>query len=459
MVDNNLKIELERLFADGHYDHCIHQIEQFINTTGKSTVFLDNLFVRCCFSANYVDRAIYHAISMYQRLHVLDTNPDGFNMYYQYLKNKLPIQVGLHVLRETRALKRTRPDYSGLFKAKLAQIAAELQHDHRQLIVYPMIWSLAFGDMLVVHQFIKQKKQAHPDAAILLITPLNRPDLAEMTALNTAVDYVIDITLLPDQEQNRLTTISLFNGAFLNLSHQEYVTHTILDQLYALGLDVVIEKPRPFPMLDGYDYNAGWRIWEKRAALFLQEQVELPKLVEQTYDKQDKITVHFRQADYAGGDTRNVRVEQCQALINHLKEVYPGYEVVRLGDPSMTPLQNCRDLSQQAVPLELQIRQIQQSRVFIGCHSAPQHLAVACSDTPVICTHYTVSENCRDMDTQTIAKVAYEPVGKQVKAVLYNQMFDAQGRALMPHPKQDVAKLVAPQNTQILAQVAKILDR
>ena len=118
----------------------------------------------------------------------------------------------------------------------------------------------------------------------------------------------------------------------------------------------------------------------------------------------------------------------------------------------MPQLERCRNASHEDWTVGRQIQAIQESMLFLGCHSGPQHLAVACGDTPVIVTNYTVAPSCTEMGSN-IAKTSNEPVGSQVRAVLYNRMWDAAGHELLPSPSAPAARIVSPSVDEVLAVV------
>ena len=443
-------------FSRGLFDQCIKSILDYQRKTGQTNPDLDYLLLMSYIRGNYTDKAVYHAIGLYQLLFRFEPGSEIFQRYLNLLKGTNILQTGIQVIRELKELSEIGPDYSSIYQDVLQQVIIDLSDQQRQLIVFPMIWPIAFGDSIVLHQFIKQKKKENSQAAIMLIMPLNRPDLQYLAELNSSIDYLIDITLLPDQEKNRLSTLNLSNQRFLNVTLQECIIHSILDEIKASHINFQIEKTRYLPLLDRYKYNAGWRIWEKRAELFVKYGIELPKLCLQKEKKQKKITVHFREGDY-GAESRNVKPQQSQELIDLLKTTYPTHEIVRLGDCSMTPMKNCRDLSQQNLSLQAQIKEIQESVLYLGSHSGPQHLAIACSDTPVICTHYTVAPECFNFNDQ-ISKMSLEPVGKQVKALLYNKMYDQNNNLVLPNYEHKNVRVEQPVNSEIIEKVKQVIQ-
>jgi len=282
---------------------------------------------------------------------------------------------------------------------------------------------------------------------------LNRPDLRELAALSDAHDAVVDLTLLPDLEGDRLRTLTLEHDGLLNLSRQERIVVAFLGALCDAGLAFVVEKTRYFPVLDGQAYGAGWRIWERRAEIWLHEGRELPRLVEPSRPKGRKFTLHFRHAAYGNeAHVRNVAPSAAQVIVDALAERYPGVELVRLGDAAMPRLERCRNASHEGLSLRQQIAEIQESALFLGSHSGPQHLATAVSDTPVVVTDYLTLETCPTM-AATIPRVAGEPIGRQVRAVLYKRMWDADGRPLIPSTHAVAARVESPGIDEVLAAV------
>lgn len=448
---------LQNEFRNGHYDFVIQAIKAEQRRSGSTEYQWDWLLLNSLIRGNYTDQAVYSGLGLYQLLHRMEPGSTIFNAYYDLIKNSNVIQTGLQILRELKELEIRQPDYRHLYQDTLQTLIQDLQKNQRDLVIYPMVWPIAFGDMIALHQFAKQHKQEHPDAVYLLIMPLNRPELIELAELNRSTfDYCLDITLLAE-EKDRLRVPELYNQGLLNVSHQEHIINGILRQLELADLNFCIEKTRYLPVLEKYRYQAGWRVWEKRAELFLSQGIELPKLVAQTETKRNQITLHQREANY-GDPARNTSAAVAQQLIDTLHRTYPDVEVVRLGDPSMTPLDRCRDVTRNQLNLREQIKLIQQSRLFIGCHSAPQHLAVAASDTPVICTNYTTNPFCVSLD-RNICKVSNEPVGAQVKAVLYNRMFNPTGTEVIPTDYQPGFSVIPPSNDAVMAAVHQLLNR
>jgi hypothetical protein len=442
-------------YADGLYDEGISAIKKQQAETGQTSPDLDTLLLKLYQSGNYLDKGVSHALKLLQMFIHHDLKTDIMQMYQQLFKQDIVIEAGIQVLREMNQLEETAPDFSNIYQNQLNSIISEVQQKQKKLIIYPLIWPIAFGDTLVIHQFIKQKKEADPDSKILLIMPLNRRELKELAELNTAIDYTIDITLLA-QEKHRHQSLLLKNGNILNITCQEYIINQIIQDLQKTDISLTIEKTRYFPVLYGIKAFGGWRIWEKRAQLFLHHNMELPKLVPLKPKKKKTITIHIRQSQY-DQETRNIDSSRSQELIDSLAKGYPDYRIIRLGDPSMSPLNNCQDLSKANLPLSEQIKKIQESRLFIGTQSAPQHLAVAVSNTPVICINYSLAPTCSSPFENSVSKMSYEPVGKQVKAVLYMRMFDQNENELIPHHDNTPARCIYPSMENVMAEVKKVL--
>ena len=123
----------------------------------------------------------------------------------------------------------------------------------------------------------------------------------------------------------------------------------------------------------------------------------------------------------------------------------------------MTKLQNCRNASHEGLTVLQQAELIQESRLFIGCHSAPQMLTVACSDTPIIVICYTCQETTESMD-DNIPRLSYEPIGAQVHKIFYQKMFDKEGNELIPMQNNpDRARVEYPKIEDIMVSVKEVL--
>jgi hypothetical protein len=331
----------------------------------------------------------------------------------------------------------------------------------KPMYIVPVIWPVAFGDTIILLQHIKHIAQKEE---VVLICPLNRPDLKELLDLcSTWVSGVIDITLL-EEERDRMNSLGLINPlGYLNISLQEFIIKELLEGYQSFDVYPTIIKLRYLPFLFGMENYSdtigyGERIWEKRAQMWLENKKELPKLVKQLAEKKNKIVVHFREGRYGDSEARDIPYAYSQDLVNKLHEKYPDYEIVRLGDASMTLLDNCTNHSHNNLSVAEQIKEIQEAKLFIGCHSAPQMLAVATSDTPVICIGYTAQETTTTMQ-DSVARLSYEPIGKQVEKIFYQRMFDANGQELIPSQNNPHRKsLEMVDIDEIMTEVTRILN-
>lgn len=415
---------LERLkidFTEGRYAKIIEEINRV--PFMQRDIQLDNLYMSSCLRGNYMDKALLYATGLYQKM-IYAKDQQTFEMYLGLIKSQNVVAASLRIIREAE-------DLNGVsFYTK--EFKDELRKDYRGATVFPICWPIAYGDMIVTHQFIKYFKQENPNKKIVVIMPLNRPELVELAELNTSIDRVIDITTMKEQERDRGISLFLENKGFLNLTIQECMIEELINCIEPN--DTL--KLRYLPVLLKTPYVAGFRIWEERARLWLDEKKELPKLVENKRKKKDKIVIHFRQGGYNDAKARDININYAQDMVNKLKEVYPQYEIVKIGDSSMYSLDKCTNAHAKNLTLKEQIKEIQEAKLFIGSHSAPQHLVVACSDTPIICFNYVVQETTREL-SDNIAKLSYEPLGTQVKAIFHSELFDAQNNKLLPlhnHP-------------------------
>lgn len=444
------------LYRNGEYDACIKAVKQVQETEG-SRIELDRLLSNALVKANRVDEAAYHAINMMQVAMQNDTNKEIFSGYYDLVKGNSIIQVAIKVLLEEH--KMDKLDFESDFYALSERIEydvllkyqdALLSYADTDVNVFPLIWPVAYGDCIVINQFVKEVKRKEPAKPIIVIVPLNRPELKDLFELNDAIDLLIDITLLPE-EKDRMRSLGLFNNGMLNVAHQEIIIKRIIELLkYS-----TVYGTRYFPLLNNVVRIAGRRIWEERARLWLEEGHELPKLIEQKEGKQDKIVVHFREADYSD-PARCVNVNYAQDLIDTIIKEYPGYEVVRLGDAGMTKLHNCVNASHNNLSIVDQIKEIQQAKLFIGCHSAPQHLAIACSDTPVICINYMVQETSIEVG-DNIPFLSYGPIGAQVKKIFYAKLSNEKGEFLLPRQNSPRANVEYQTIEEVMEVIKEIL--
>ncbi len=456
--------EAKNLYRKGNYQAAIERLRGLRND-GMITVELDMILIDTYLKGNFTDEVPHHMMLLVQTMFGMKKQKDFMN-YFMFLKECAVGHAALSCLRDQKIFKRN-PDIelphikSIVKKAVLKEELndenlAKFYRQQKQILIFPIVWPVAFGDMTEVHRFIKLRKEENPEALIILIMPLNRKELASLAALNDAIDVIYDITLLPE-EADRLKSLWLMRDRILNISWQERIIDRLLTNITDCNTNVTIEKLRYFPILDNWKYKAGIRIWEERARMWLEDKKELPKLANEDRATKNKIVVHFREGGY-GDPARDMNSHQAQDLIDLLKENYPDYEIVRLGDASMTPLFNCVDLAmEEGVTLKRQIDEIQEAKLFIGSHSAPQMFAVAVSNTPIICTNYTCQETVETFGDNIPTK-SYEPIGEQVKAILYTKMYDKGGKELEPmqnHPLRD--RFEQPTNEEILEKVKEVL--
>jgi len=445
------------LFNDGYYDDLLRKLGQLqVDNRGELTpieeFMINRILNLTLIKANYSDEACYHGVSLVQAMFAAaQKDEELFKAYFNLLKSSNIVQIGWYVQRQLRGLLDQNPDYSSFYQTVVDSVQAS-----EPLGVFPIVWPVAFGDMIIVCQFILQYLGQNKKRRTILIMPLNRPDLKQVAELlESRGVIVVDITLM-QEEADRLHTLTLTNGNVFNVSIQEYIINKFLYELRVKTDDIDIVKLRYLPYIEHFKYRGGFRIWEERAKMWLKHHQELPKLVPQRYQKTDSIVVHFREATYAD-DSRNINLNKAQDLIDELKTAYPGYEIVRLGDKSMTPLLNCRNASHEDLDVLQQIELIQKAKLAICSHSAVQHLVVACSDTPVICIHYVTQETCTTMD-DSIGRMSYEALGEQVKATLYNKMYDKDGAQIVPQQNnQSAVEIVPPSNGEIMQKVKEVL--
>jgi hypothetical protein len=324
-----------------------------------------------------------------------------------------------------------------------------------EIVIFPALFPIAYGDYIVFNQFVKfimnNIHEFKPNVKSMVLTSLCRPEIIDLLHINDSIDYVVDLKV-SDEESDRLKTLSIKLNGLHVVSIQEFVCRVAISMLMQGENQLQFYKMRYLPILPDLQC-VRFRIWEERARLFLNEGKELPKLVPQIETKENIITVHFREAKYAD-PSRNCKLSQSQEIINRLKSEYSTYKICRLGDSSMTDLEGVDiNLAKNGVSIEAQIEYVQKSKLFIGCHSAPQHLVVACSDTPVICINYTANESCDDMG-DNIARMSYEPVGKQVKKIFYNKMQDKDFKELIPNQnRRDVYTVTETNVDELMAYI------
>lgn len=399
-------VDVIKLYADGKYNELIKLAE----TQAIDPALLLNSLVK----SNQLNKAVWHFIGLMQNMAYAE-DQNTFEGLLSIIKSERLMHLGIQNLRMFGL---------GVFDKFYNQdFKDDLRDNFKSCLVFPIIWPIAYGDMIVIHQFIKYYKLKH-NKKVLLIMPLNRPELRQLSEMNSSITKVIDITLMKEQEKQRQETLGLLNNGVLNVILQEAMIQEILKIL----VNPTIIKLRYLPILNGFDCIAGKRIWEERARMFLEDKKELPKLLKPTAQKKKQIAVHFRMGGYNDEKSRDVNINFAQDLIYALSDL--GYEIVRLGDEGMEELDGCRNASHEKLSIKQQAKIIQESKLFIGTHSAPQHLAVACSDTPIICFNYVYQETAK-INTD-IARMSYEPVGKQVKKILYTKIKNESGDEVLP---------------------------
>lgn len=419
------KDQLRDLYSTGEYLKVIESIKAI----PQRNFFLDQTLNMSFTKANMTDKGALHFIEMFQRMINYPENSDDFKQYLHYARTANVPQTALRIMRELDDMKAFEP-YSFLPKEHHiildTIVNTATKYRNNNVLLFIAIWPLAYGDMIIYNQFIKYYKEQF-NLPVVVAIPVNRPELKELFGMNDSIDTLIDITLLPE-EKDRGLTLNLGNGPFLNVSIQEYLLRYLFSVFMQNNIKTEIIKNRYFPVFMPYGVYSTKRLWEERARLWLEDKYELPKLVESKQEKEDCIVLHLRSGGY-GELMRDVPDNYAQDFIKALRQAFPGYKIVRIGDPSMTPMIDCLDKLD--APLEEQIQWIQKAKLFIGSHSAPQHLAVACSDTPVVCINYTAQETTLSMD-DNIARLSYEPIGEQVKKIFYVKMYDVEGRKLIP---------------------------
>jgi len=410
-------------YVNGEYDA---QITELINEKEIDMVEGMQWIKRCQVRGNRTAEAVHTALSMMQAV-FFTKDEEVQKAFHAATVQDNVAQVGISTLASTPMIPRNKDlkKLADTFVKKAKEFQAT-----KKLVIFPYIWPVAFGDSIVMLQYMMLEKLK--GCTVLAICPTNRDDLRELFETCTWLDGVIDITLM-EEEKNRQISLTLKHPTgFLNVAIQEYIITRMLRALPKAA----IFKYRYLPYLFGMENNpkiqTGLRIWEERARLYLLG-ITLPKIVPTpAAEPLKKITVHFREGKYGDSEGRDINPNYSQDLIDALAKEYPDYEIVRLGDSSMTFLNNCYNASHADLSVRAQMEQIQQSELFIGCHSAPQMLAVACSDTPIICINYTAQETTTDMETENIAKLSYEPISKQVKKIFYVKMLGKDGVELIP---------------------------
>ena len=154
----------------------------------------------------------------------------------------------------------------------------QVKVEKEDVLVFPALWPVAFGDIIVFLQLIKKYEEDSGKKAIVIM-PLNRPELKSLADLSGFI--VFDDTRLPE-ESNRLKTIRLIDPELkvFNLAIQECMIREILEMLSKQVNSMTIIKLRYLPILRGVSVTVCSRLWETRAKLWLAGE-ELPKLVAQ----------------------------------------------------------------------------------------------------------------------------------------------------------------------------------
>ena len=428
-----MSIKVKESFADGEYDKLISHPNEVHPT----------ILLQAMIKSNNTGMAAFHAIGLMQQMLFVRTQEE-FNEILMLLKGDNLLQVCIEAVRVIGT-----SFYDDLFAKDFMD---RITKEYRGAIVFPIIWPIAYGDMIVINQFIKMHAQDNKDKKILVIMPLNRPELRQLMELNDSITEIIDITTLPESEGDRHRSLNLMNGNVRNVILQEAMIQYIIKALD----DPIIIKLRYLPVLAGFKVYAGKRIWEERANLFINYDKELPKIWNQKRKKKNKITIHLRSGGYNDAEGRDVNNNYAQDLIYRLNDLYSDYEIVRLGDAGMEELDGCTNASHEDLTIKKQAQHIQESKLFIGTHSAPQHLAIAFSDTPIICFNYVRQETA--MIGTDIAKMSYEPVGKQVKHIFYTKMYDANDKEVLPlHNSKEAVRYENTDMDELLLKIKEIL--
>lgn len=459
--NEDIEREIIQFYQDGKYSDVIKLIDFNTKDLKRVAILID-----CFLKSNRTD--VIPALSLFFLNAVLQSQDEKYFLdVFNLLKKNHVLQVVNSIavnsfFVDKKILDGFTPDFASrkIFNGKdeidYSQLKIEKNDDKNLSAVFPIIWPIAFGDFVVIMQFIKTIKKQFKKT--LIIAPFNRPELVELRKIgheHGVFDYSIDITTI-EAGVNRNETlgipITVDGQVLLNVAYQELMIAYILKNI---TIPHTIFKLRYLPVLQNMVYNS-FRIWETRADLFLNKNgLELEKIVEQKEEKQNQIIIHFRDADY-GDPARNININYATALISEIKKAYPDYKIVRLGDKSMPVISGVDlDLALNPVSVFDQIKEIQRSKLFIGSHSAPQHLAIAGSDTPIICINYTAQETTNDFSKPNIALMSYEPVGKQVKAILYATMLDEHGNNTIPIQNNPVAKQTLPSDLNIVMQEIK----
>jgi len=421
-------MEIQEIYANGDY----HSVLNIIQKSEERSLNLEMLYQMALIKGNYTADAVIHRANMLSSA-ILSDDSSFLKFAKDNLYSQMMLNIAFDILSAQIVLARD-------FDIKVEDIR---EYDNKDTWIIPITWPIAYGDMIVIHQFIKDMKSKCKK--IILIMPLNRPELKQLVDLNYGVvDKVIDITQM-DEEDNRHKTLGLVNDKYgcLNLAVQEHIICKYLAQVP----NAIVHKMRYFPILFGQKYFAGWRIWESRADMFINEGLELPKLTSFNEErKKNQIIIHFRSGGYNNQEARDVKKNYAQKIIDNIKKQYPDYKIIRFCDKGMYELYDCENIYIEDVSLMEQAKYIAESKLFLGSHSAPQHLAVACSNTPIICINYLAQETVSEIGVN-IPTLSYEPVGKQVKKIFYVKAFDKDNNELLPIHND--ARAVRYENTDI----------
>jgi len=437
-------------YKNGEYDKQI----KYLQEEGKEWPEHIRLYwiMQSQLKGNRTPEAVYTGLLMMQNMLFARTQEE-MQAYHGMIVSNHVLQTGIRVMREVAEMSKD-PNFLQKDWSEKYYVDPKI-YDYCDTAVFPVIWPVAYGDTIVMLQNIKKWKDNGYRTVVLY--PLNRPDLKQLFECCPWIDKVVDLTLL-EAESNRNTSIGLIHSSgYLNVSVQEYIIRCILKLIPKAKIVKLRYLPFLFGMEDQIE-EIGKRIWEERARLWVENKEELPKIVDfKNIVKKKQIAVHFREGKYGDSEARDINPNYSQDLISELKKEYPDYEIIRLGDSSMTLLANCRNASHEDLTVAEQIKIIQESELFIGSHSAPQILTPAVSDTPIICICYTAQETTDSMD-ENIPRVTYEPIGNQVKAIFYQNMFDKEKNKLIPtqnNPDRD--KIEYPEISDIMKKVKEIL--
>lgn len=441
-----------RLHRDGFYEEACEILQTF-----EADPHIVSMIIDCLIKSNQSEKAVAYTTVIFRQIFSHPDKKKSAEFASIFNRNYI-LNVGQRAFFELMMAK-DEADFT-LPKSMTVDETLELKnYNNYETLVFCSIWPCAYGDMIVYNQFIKHYKDVLNAKSVIVIAPLNRPELSYLFKINDAIDKIIDITLM-DEEENRLASLGLINNKLnidaprLNVVEQELEILRILKFLP----DAKIMKMRYLPFFFGVDYVNLPRMWEERARLFLKNKIELPKLIEQKEVKENQIVVHFREGKYNDSEARDIDPVYAQDLIDKIKLTFPDYEIVRLMDKQMSKIEGVKEIYVDDGDISKQILEIQKAKLFVGSHSAPQHLVVACSDTPIICVCYTAQETTVAMD-DNIARMSYEPVGSQVRKIFYQKMHDAAGNELIPIQNNTARKsLQYPEISEVIESMKEILE-